>query len=98
MPFCPAHCRCYCFSHVCLFEQINDDNDDIDDDDELACGDGMSWLDLEAMGEDGIDKDRVGKCSDHIVAQQANQYIVAFHIAISLYRTIRSGLLITGGL
>ena len=36
--------------------------------------------------------------SDHIVAQQANRYIVAFHIAISWYRTIRSGLLITGGL
>jgi len=36
--------------------------------------------------------------SDHIVAQQANRYIVAFHIAISRYRTIRSGLLITGGL
>jgi len=38
------------------------------------------------------------KCSDHIVAQQANRYIVAFHIAISRYRTIRSGLDITGGL
>jgi len=36
--------------------------------------------------------------SDHIVAQQANRYIVAFHIAISRYRTIRSGLDITGGL
>jgi len=38
------------------------------------------------------------KFSDHIVAQQANRYIVAFHIAISRYGTIRSGLLITGGL
>ena len=36
--------------------------------------------------------------SDHIVAQQANRYIVAFHIAISRYRRIRSGLDITGGL
>ena len=36
--------------------------------------------------------------SDHIIAQQANRYIVAFHIAISQYRTIRSGLLIMGGL
>ena len=36
--------------------------------------------------------------SDHIVAQQANRYIVAFHIAISQYPTIRSGFLITGGL
>jgi len=38
------------------------------------------------------------RSSDHIVAQQANRYIVAFHIAISRYRTIRSGLDITGGL
>jgi len=29
-------------------------------------------------------------CSDHIVAQQANRYIVAFHIAIS-YNTQRPG-------
>jgi len=40
----------------------------------------------------------VHQTSDHIVDQQANRYIVAFHIAISRYRTIRSGLLITGGL
>jgi len=64
VPFCPAHCRCYCFSHVCLFEQINDDNDDIDDDDELASGDGMSWLDPDAMGEDGTDKDRLANASE----------------------------------
>ena len=36
--------------------------------------------------------------SDHIVAQQANRYIVAFHIAIARYPAICSGLNILGGL
>jgi len=31
VPFCPAHCCYYCFSNICLFQQINDNDDDDDD-------------------------------------------------------------------
>ena len=32
MPFCPAQYHYYCFSGICLFEQMNDDDDHDDDD------------------------------------------------------------------